>query len=201
MKIAIDLNDVIRAYSRTFAKYYNRSQGGILDLNKIELTDNDLYNVFEFNNRDDFNKFLYEDYPYEIFGACQAIDNNTGSVLSNWYGNLSNIDTDEKIEVMIVSTMEYELTIPSTHFFLSKIGSRIRETFFPVDSSEIWNKCDILITANPNLIEMKPENKTVIKIEMPYNENIESDYTYETFEDFVNDKNNFLKIIGCDDTI
>lgn len=196
MRVAIDLNDVIRAYSKTFAKYYKKEFDNNLDLDNIELKSNILSEVFEFNSKEDYQKFLYEDYPYEIFGSCPCVEKDLPSKLNNWLINVTeNYESDENVEFIIVSTMEYSLTIQSTYFFLSKIGCRIREVFLPKDSSEIWNKCDLLITANPKLLDSKPLDKKTIKIEMQYNSNCESNYSYPSFEDFISNENNFINIL------
>ena len=54
----------------------------------------------------------------------------------------------------------------------------------------IWDKCDILITANPNLIQNKPENKTVIKIKAPYNKNVKGDFEYDNFTSLIREDGN-----------
>lgn len=200
MKIAIDLNDVIRAYSKTFAKYYKKEKNESLDIDNIELFSNDLSDVFEFNNKEEYHKFLYEDYPYEIFGSCPPVEKDLPSNITNWLTNvIDNIEIDDEIEFMIVSPMEYALTIQSTYFFLSKIGCRIREVYLPKDSSTIWDKCDVLISANPKLLNLKPDNKISIKINMPYNNNCQSDFSYESMNDFILDENNVYKLLNKND--
>ena len=56
----------------------------------------------------------------------------------------------------------------------------------------IWDKCDILITANPNLIKNKPEEKIAIKINMPYNVDVECKYSYDSIIDMINDENEII---------
>lgn len=196
MKIAIDLNDVIRSYSKTFGKYYKKAKDNTINLEEINLNTNDLSEVFSFNTIDDYYRFLYEDYPFEIFGAAPPIDKNLPSNFNNWLNNvISNLDINEPIDFIIVSAMEYGLTIQSTYFFLSKIGCRVREVYMPKDSHTIWDKCDILITANPKLLNCKPENKISIKINMPYNSDCKSDYAFNDLEEFISDKNNIINLI------
>ena len=40
----------------------------------------------------------------------------------------------------------------------------------------MWNGLDILVSANPKLIENAPENKTIVKYETPYNKNVKCEY-------------------------
>ena len=71
---------------------------------------------------------------------------------------------DEKIDVCLFSMKEEGLTIQSTYFFLSKIGSRVREVFFPRKKEEVWEKCDVIVTNNIDLINSKPNGKIAILI-------------------------------------
>ena len=51
---------------------------------------------------------------------------------------------------------ESELSIQSTYFFLSKIGARVRMMFFPQSADELYDMCDIVITANKEVVEGAP---------------------------------------------
>ena len=81
------------------------------------------------------------------------------------------------------------------NFFISKLDCNIREIYLPKDSTTIWDRCDVLITANPNLIECKPEGKISVKIDFEYNENCKSDYEFQSFSDLVSDENNIKNIL------
>ena len=68
MRICITLDDVIRAKTRQFAKIFAKSQGKKEeDMSDIEISTNDLCEVFGMQ-RNDYNTFLYGDYPFEMFG-------------------------------------------------------------------------------------------------------------------------------------
>ena len=61
MKIAIDLNDVLRDYTRNFAKYYKQGKDRTFDMSTLDdLYTNDLSQIFQFKTNDEYNKFLYE---------------------------------------------------------------------------------------------------------------------------------------------
>ena len=85
--------------------------------------------------------------------------------------------------------------IGNTYFFLSKLGTKIREVYLPTDSSTIWDRCDVLITANPSLLNGKPEGKTAIRIEKEYNKDCPCDYHYETLSLFLTDENIIEKLL------
>ena len=195
MVIAIDLNDVIRAYTRNFAKVYQKEYNRAFDESELEITTNDLSEIFPFDSKEEYKRFTYQDYPYELYGKCETVDKTTSTFLNKWLEDIKNFDIDEEVGVMIVSPMEYGLTIQSTYFFLSKIGCRVRNVYFPTDSSTIWNKCDVLITANPRLLENKPEDKKTIKIVTDYNKENTADFTYDNVVDFFSEPNNTLNLM------
>jgi hypothetical protein len=198
MKIAIDLNDVLRDYTRNFAKYYKQGIDRTFDMSTIdELTTNDMFELFPFKSIEEYQKFIYEDYSWELYGKCETCTRTLTSDFKNWLTKtILNIDTDEPIEVMIISPMEYGLSIPSSYFFLSKLGVPVREVYFPSDSSMVWEKCDVLITANPIFLNKKPNEKKVVRIEMDYNKESPYDYTYATLTDFFSQSINTEKLLN-----
>lgn len=195
MKIAIDLNDVIRGFSKNFEKYYCKDRK-LPENDDIVFHTNNMREMFDFSDDEEYQRFLYEDYPLEIFGLCPTVTKNLAADFNNWLINVvENLDIDDDIEFIIVSPMEYGVSIQSTFFFLSKIGCRLREVFLPKDSSKIWDKCDVLITANPKLLDNKPEDKKTVKIEMPYNKDNIADFTFESMADFISDENNIKELL------
>jgi len=54
----------------------------------------------------------------------------------------------------------------------------------------------VLITANPSLLESKPDGKISIKIKAEYNKESESDYTYKSLSAFISDENNIKELIN-----
>lgn len=195
MKIAIDLNDVLRAYTKNFAKVFNREYDHTFDISTLDVNTNEMDKLFPFENKNEYNRFVYQDYPFELFGSCETVSKDTSSALTMWLRNIKDIDTEETIDVMIVSTMEYELSIQSTYFFLSKLGCKIREVYFPSDSTTIWDRCDVLITANPKLLDNKPDGKISVKIVADYNTECESDETYNDVINYFSDINNVKKYL------
>lgn len=195
MKIAIDLNDVIRAFTKNFAKVYQKEYNREFDSETLEITTNDMSKLFPFDSQAEYKRFVYEDYAYELFGKCDTVSKYTQAYFNRWLEELKNIDCEEDINVVVVSPMEYGLTIQSTYFFLSKIGCRVREVYLPTDSLTIWDKCDILITANPKLLENKPDDKISIKIETDYNIECSANETYAEISDYFNDIENVIKYL------
>lgn len=187
MKIGITLDDVIRAKSKSILKAYNKMHEDF-DMNSAELSTNDFKQILNFKDDTSYYKFLYEDYVFEIFAEADVTEKMIDKKLNLWHIDLNhNEDLEEKIELMLCNPFEFNATIGFTHFFLSKIATRIRETYFPTVSTDIFERCDVLVTADPKLLENKPSNKICIKIITDYNKDIESDYEYNTFGEFLND--------------
>ena len=192
MRICITLDDVLRAKTRTFGKVYKKYVDSELDLQSIDLSTNDLCKAFGFKDKKSYNKFLYEDYPFEIFAEAPMTDRLVDKKFNLWHIELNDKYGDD-VKVIISNPYEFNTSIGYTCFFLSQAATRVREIFFPKDHTEIWDRCDLLVTADPQLLSERPEGKTVVKISMPYNEGIDADYTFNTFEEFLDEGNNIVE--------
>jgi hypothetical protein len=94
---------------------------------------------------------------------------------------------------------EVALTIQSTYFFLSKIGSRVRKVIFPKNLDEVWSECDVVITARNEFFEKnKPEGKKIVLINREFNNTHkdEADFNYNSLSDIIKDNNFFKNIKG-----
>jgi len=205
MKICITLDDVIRAKTKQFGEICKKA-GLCEDLSKIDLSTNNFQKAFGFETKEDYNRFLYEDYPFEIFGEAPVMTKMLDKNLNLWLLDLSKNNKD--VSVSFSNPFEFNTSIGFTHFFLSQIATRVRETFFPVDSMEIWDRCDVLVTADPKLLSKKPgkhkllskligktpKKKISVKIKTDYNEKVKADYEYDSLMDFINDKEIIRKI-------
>ena len=189
MKIAIDINDVLRDFTRQFMNYYIRGIDETFEISYEDITSFDLSEIFPFKDVYAYKLFRYVDYAFELYGRAEPMDRMLPYKFNDWtQKTLMNLDKEKVPEIMLVSPFETGKSIQSTHSFLSKISSSVREVYFPLDSATIWDRCDILITANPNLIENVPEGKTVIKIEAPYNKDVEAEYTFKSLKEVIDDK-------------
>ena len=198
-RIAIDINDVLRDYTRQFANMYKKVIDNSFDISYEEIDDYNFINIFPFNDEDGnsdmmlFNKFKYEDCAFEIYGRAEAMDRMLPADFNLWTQNtMRNFDDEKLPEIILFSPFEMNLSIQSTLSFLARFGVRIREIHFPVDSVKMWDKCDIMITANPNLLEAKPDGKVSIKVIAPYNKDAKGDYEFDSMMDIIHDKNNTI---------
>ena len=198
MKICITLDDVLRAKTLQVGKVYKKYIDPDIDLEALDLSTNDYSSIFGFKDTHEWRKFLYDDYGFEIFGNAPCTEKGVNITLNLWHISLEDYDNDDEvIELMLANPYEFNTSIPYTYFFLSKAATRIREAYFPLDSSTIWDKCDVLVTADPKLIEEKPDGKQCIRIKMPYNEACEkADKTYDKLSDLLTDEGLLDELVG-----
>lgn len=208
MKVGVSVNGVIRDYfgriEKIHTKYFNPEDGQEViikdyDLEKWlwfpkeevvrkEMAFDPNFNVSEFladktsdsqlvEVKDDditVEDFLYEKCCLEIFGyADEVVDGAVQSI------NDLSLQTTGKHEITITSR-EAGRSVSSTLFFLSKTGCMIQDIKFTMGLTDCWQYNDIMVTDHPEIINSKPEGKIVIKVEKPFNEDLQADYTVRT---------------------
>ena len=193
MKIGISINEVLRdtlsQLDYTYSKYIS---GKETTVTRDEITSFDLKKHFDFESEKDINRFLYDEASLEIFGhADQMLEN----LMTKFNMFLVDIDDEEEHTIELVSR-EFLKSIPSTLFFLSKLGCRATNIRFVKQNEEEWGDVDVLITANPKALEAKPKDKISIKIKAPYNQNSIADYELDSILDFITDTSLREKILN-----
>lgn len=194
MKIAIDTNEVLRSFLDQFSLYYKKGIDRKFDIDNIIYDDINLRVLFPFESDYQLNSFLYEDFVLEIFGHAKQKDGNTIDKFNNWTYELEDLDIDEEIELTIISIGESHKSIPSTMFFFSKTGCICKNYEFSNDIEKLWEKYDLIVTANNQILDLKPENKKSVKINTDFNKEIESTYSFESFKDFMKDESIILNL-------
>ena len=198
IRIGIELDHVIRDINRQVAKYYQKDFDESLDLDEIDFKDDVIHDVCHFKNNSEIKRFLYEDYPLEVFGHAGQVSRNLSRDLNFWIADLTNQE-EVDVDVFFYSMDEDNLTIQSSYFFLSKIGSRVRRVVFPKNMQELYDCGDLFITANKKVVEyMHKNNKPTILIQMNFNLGWtnDADDAYKSFRDFLDDKEKLQKIIN-----
>lgn len=196
MKVAIDLNDVVRDYSNNFVKYYIEGYDREYDLSDFEMWTRDMSAVLPFRSDRSYQNFIYNDYAFELYGKCPTCGKSLPSDLCGWMETtIPDRDDDGVIEIMYVSPGEYGLSIGSTYFFISKLGTKVREVLLPTDMADIWRECDVLITANPDLLSIKPDGKMSVKIDTDYNREAAADCVYGSMRELCRDDKFIEKIL------
>lgn len=134
----------------------------------------DLSNHFKFQSEDEMKYFFFVEFAIEIFG-------HSAPVYSGVFRDLADLMKDnDDWEITIVSD-EVGKGKPSSLFFLSKNTCYVDNyRFYKKDNvEEMWDECDVWITTECDVINTKPEGKTVVKVETEYNKDLKSDYTVE----------------------
>jgi hypothetical protein len=195
MKIGIELNYLIRDINSQMLKYYMKDIDKSFDDSNVETNVTKFIDSLGFKTKKAKETFLYVDYPYEIFGCAKTIDRNSSVMLNGWLEKMDNEGYNGS-EVSLFSLKENALTIQSTYYFLSKIGCRVRNMFFPKDGVDMWNKCDVIITTNERIVRNKPDDKKVVLILTKDNSHLSSlsDFVYSSFTDVIED-DTFFKML------
>ena len=208
MRIAIDLNGVLRDTIGKITQVYDKHMmNEVLEVDEsskifsnsgdtewelvttensefvygytLPVTSLNLQEFFKFKDNDEYYSFMYDEFPMQIFGHAGSTEMSSFNDLNDFY--ISNRDNHR---ISIVSD-EIGKSKPATLFFLSKFGCLIEEVRFFNETTKkmMWDEIDVLLTANPDLLLNKPDNKIVIKFETEYNKNIQTDLTIKSIKD------------------
>jgi len=194
-KIGIELNDVVRDFIGQFEYVYNKYYE-----KDVEITNNSLksFNLEKYLPFEDGKKgmydFLYGEGAFEINASAQILEIGLLNMINMFYLSLEKTDN----EVWIVSR-EYYKSIPATLFFLAK-GCQVPVIKFYKQYENLWDDVDILVTANPKVLNKKPNGKTGICITTNYNQNTKCDYRYKRLSEFLQDKETHKKLFDFKQT-
>jgi len=119
--------------------------------------------------REVYNRFMYQDYLFEIHGAAPKIypqvDLDTNNFLQKY---------EDTVDFIVLS-VENRFSIPPTLFFLSKLSARFKNYKFLDNAVDMWKHVDVLITTDPEIIKIgAPWGKKLIKLKRPYNHELKS---------------------------
>jgi 5'(3')-deoxyribonucleotidase len=191
--IGISINEVLRdtltQMDYTYSKYISGEDSTI---SKEDITSFDLEEHLKFNSKKELNRFLYDEASLEIFGHADQMFEN---LMTKFNMFLVGIEEEEEHTIELVSR-EYLKSIPSTLFFLSKLGCRATNIRFVKQPDEEWGNVDVLITANPVALKNKPKDKISVKINAPYNSDCQGDFELDSILDFFKDESLRNKILN-----
>lgn len=208
MRIAIDLNGVLRdtitKFTQIYEKYLIESENNTFSVQtyNVDLSgntesidleeDNFVYEIlsdvtsleldkhFSFKNKDELFSFMYEEYTMELFGHSPSTEINSFNTLNDLY-----VEFRDKYNFLIVSN-EIGKSKPASLFFLSKFGCLIEKIIFysEITKNDMWNEIDVLLTADPSLLLNKLDGKIVVKYNTNYNKHINSEYEISNLSEF-----------------
>lgn len=187
--IGITLDDVLRNKTEQFGKIFKKYVDKNINLDALDLSTGNLSKIFGFKTNMEYIKFLYEDYSFEIFGEANVPEKMLDKEFNLWHLSLNNNEhIDDELNIVLMNPREFNTSIGYTYFFLSKLATRVREIYLPEDYMSIWDKCDILITADKKLLSKKPANKISVKINTPYNSDDVSDFNFDSLMSLIKSK-------------
>jgi hypothetical protein len=173
MEIFISIDGVLRNTIQKFDYHYNDAYlaSDFENENKFEygvvepIKNDDLFNHYRFQSQDEFDFFLFMEYPIEIFG-------HAGLSYSTTFTDLHKLLFENKEHnFTLVGLNELGKSKPATLFFLSKngfLGNNIK--FIKTeDIKNMWDLCDAWVTDNKQILDSCPKNKTGIKFNSKYN--------------------------------
>lgn len=210
-KACITINDVLRRHFGTFEEIYNVYQeeeemfeqdktssiyefgdliddGSFIEMNedKVEkkilnldgLTDPmGLTSKFKFESKESFLQFLYEEMAFEVFAKTNLVYSD---VMLDFL-QLQEYFKSENIQLDVVSK-EIANSKPATLFFLAREKCKLNSLQFVPNYEHIWDKYQIVITADNFLIENKKQRKKLFKIETENNKHLNQGIPFKTLK-------------------
>ena len=178
MEIYISIDGVLRNTIQKLDYHYNEAffnsdviieeeEKNDFEYGITEPIQNDnLLNSYKFQSKEEFENFIFIEYPIEIFG-------HAGLSYSTTFTDLHKIlfdNTDHNFT--LIGLDELGKAKPASLFFLSKNGFLGNNIKFirSVDIKDHWNNCDMWITDSKNILDMCPEDKIAIKFNTTYNQ-------------------------------
>lgn len=195
MIIGVEINNVLRntllRIEQIYERWYIENSTETEEEFKYEIfspvSTLDIRSHLNFKDENDLYDFLYKEHTMEIFGHAGSVEMTSMNDLNDFY-----LDMRDYHDIIIVSD-EIGKSKPASLFFLSKFGCLVESVKFYSEQTkqQMWNSIDVLLTANPNLLLNKPENKIIIKYKTTYNTDIKVEYEIESLKEL---KNKILEI-------
>jgi len=179
MEIYVSINGVLRNFIQKFEYQYKShfleteldDEGTQQEEEPFEyrisypIQNDNLMNHYIFESKDEYEYFLFVEFALEIFGYA-------GISYSTSISDLNKLIYEYKeINFTVVGLDELGKAKSSTLFFLSKngfLGNNIK-FILSKDIDKEWEKCNIWVTDNKDIIDRCPTGKTAIKFNTDYN--------------------------------
>jgi len=169
--VSIDgvLRNTLQKFDYHYKDYFLNTESESEETFGYEVTEpilnDNVLSSYKFQSYDEFVKFLYFDFPIEIFGHAGLSYNQASTELN------SLVFENPNIKFTLIGLMEKGKAKPSTLFFLSRNGVICDNITFTKedDVKNLWKKCDLWITDDKRVIDSCPSNKKVVKFKTPFN--------------------------------
>jgi len=118
-------------------------------------------------------KFIYDDYPFQIFAGAQEYDGAT-----EMFNRIQGYGKQKGLFNTVLIATAQKQAIPATFNFLAKHHARSRSIQFVDREEDKWDYCDVLIDASARALQAVPSDKFVIRILRDWNQYDNIEYTY-----------------------
>lgn len=133
---------------------------------KGDVKNDNLFNHYKFQSIEEFENFIYLEYPVEIFGHAGISYPSVITDLNKF------IHDNKEHNITIVGIDELGRAKPSTLFFLSRNGCLADNVKFIKSENvmDAWQDCDVWVTDSLDVLECRPKDKMGIKFKTNFNE-------------------------------
>jgi len=167
MEIFVSIDGVLRNTIQKFDYHYkdyflntetDEEEKFDYGVNGVPISIENLLSTYKFQSIDEFNKFLYFDFPIEIYGHAGLSYNQAATELNTF------IFENKNAKITLVGLSEKGKAKPATLFFLSKNGNKLQINKLS-EINKTWLKFSVK-TIISMLMESVTNVKRVIKSKM-----------------------------------
>lgn len=152
--VGISLDGVLRNITGTFERIYTRMYPERTIKRPVNMFN--ILDSFPFESKEEMNEFVMSE-ALIIFGRAEEMRRNAMDDLNKILPQLK-----EKGYRVILLSKESGKTKGGTHVFLGDKACEVNEIRFVDDNQDFWRDIDILVTANPEIIALKPKGKKAL---------------------------------------
>ena len=185
MKIGIEINGVLREIVTKMEQVYQKYLIDEMDEDStfvyemdLPVTSFDFSKHFKFRNDDEYYSFLYEEFVMQLFGHAPSTENST------FYDYDEIYQKHKENHRFILFSNDIGKAKPATLFFISKFACQCDKIVFVTkfNEHEFLDEVDMIVTTSPILLS-ENYNKIMVKYEMPYNKDIDTELTISNFKE------------------
>jgi predicted Zn-dependent protease with MMP-like domain len=185
MRIGIEINGVLRDIVAKMEQVYQKYLIDEMDENSdfvyemdLPVTSFEFGKHFKFKDDDEFYSFLYEEFVMQLFGHAPSTESSTFYDYDELYQKY------KQEHRFILFSDDIGKAKPATLFFMSKFACQCDKIIFinKFNENEFLSDVDMIVTTNPNLLS-SDTGKIMVKYEMTYNKDVETELTISNFKE------------------
>ena len=162
--VGFALDGVLRNISRSLDSVYKKCFPNRAV--KLPVSPYNILDSYHFESQEEFANFLTSEAP-TVFGRAEE----TYHGIVHDFNKVCTVLKANGYKPVLISK-EVGKTKPGTLFFLSFTGCEVEDIRFVSKLEDFWEGVDILVTANPEVIALRPARKRAIKVHRAYNRDV-----------------------------